>query len=233
VLLFVVALALVIAFAVWSYQRAKARRDALFTFAATNGLEYSRDDPYGLVDLPFHLFSLGDGRGCENVLSGSWKGLSVREADYWYYDQSTDADGKTSRSYHRFSIVLAGLDLSIPQVSIQREGLMSRLAEHVGFRDIQFESEEFNRRFQVKSQDREFAYKLLDARMMRWLLDDAQDTRFELLGNQVLVSTDPVDPGGLSWLFDRALAFREHVPRLVWNEYGTGRPAGAEERSAP
>jgi hypothetical protein len=233
VALFVVAVAAVIAVAVFAYRRAKARREALLAFATTHHMEYSRDDPFGLIDLPFRLFSLGDGRGCENVMWGSWKGVPVREADYWYYDESTDTEGHTSRSYHRFSMVLADLGLSIPQIAIQREGLLSRLADHLGFQDIQFESEDFNRRFQIKAADREFAYKLVDARMMRWLLEGNEEERFELVGNQLLVAGDRRGPGELSWLFDRALAFREHVPRLVWNEYGTGHGAGTDERSAP
>jgi hypothetical protein len=224
--------AIVIAIGWYGFARAKARREALFTFAATHGLEYLRDDPFGLIDYPFRLFSMGDGRGCENVMTGQWKGVPVIESDYWYYEESTDSDGHTNRSYSRFSIVLADLGLSVPQMSIQREGLFSRLADRLGFHDIQFESDAFNRRFQVKSSDREFAYKLVDARMMRWLLDGKSSDAFELAGRRLLVACDPLGPAELSWLFDRALSFREHVPRLVWTEYGTGREAG-EERSAP
>ena len=232
VLLFVVGAAIVVAIAWYAFARAKARREALFTFAATHGMEYSRDDPFSLTDYPFRLFSMGEGRGCENVVWGQWNGVSVTEADYWYYQESTDSDGHTSRSYSRFSVVLADLELAVPEISIRREGLLSRLADHLGFHDIEFESDEFNRRFQVKASDREFAYKLVDVRMMRWLLDGEAADDFEVVGAKLLVACDPLGPAELSWLFDRALSFRDHVPRLVWTEYGTGREAD-EERSAP
>jgi hypothetical protein len=213
------------------YVRTRERREALFGFAATHGFEYSRNDPFGLTDYPFRLFSLGDGRGCENVLWGAWHGMPVTEADYWYYEESTDSEGHTSRSYHRFSVVLADLEIGAPAISIQREGVFSRLADHLGFHDIEFESEEFNRLFQIKAPDREFAYQLIDARMMQWLIGLDSGETYELAGNRLLVARKPVQPPELPALFDRAMEFTDHVPRPVWNEYGTGEPAGQEERS--
>ncbi|HEX9235534.1 MAG TPA: hypothetical protein VF972_04580 [Actinomycetota bacterium] len=233
-LLVIAGIAAVGVFGWYRYVRARKRREALFAFAAAHGLEYSRDDPFGLTDYPFRLFSLGDGRGCKNVLSGRWEGLPVTEADYWYYEESTDSKGGTSRSYHRFSVVIAELELDAPSVSIGPESLLTRLADHLGFHDIEFESDEFNRRFRVKATDREFAFRLVDARLMQWMLEAEQGEAYELIGNRLLVSCDPLQPAGLSWLFDRAMAFRQHVPRLVWTEYGTGPRAGEqEERSAP
>ncbi len=44
--------------------------------------------------------------------------------------------------------------------------------------DIRTESEEFNRRFEVRSSDRRFALAFVDARMMRWLLDQPPGNRF-------------------------------------------------------
>jgi hypothetical protein len=36
-------------------------------------------------------------------------------------------------------------------------------------------------------------------------------------------------PSALTPLFGSAALFRDHIPRLVWNEYGTGSPASPEE----
>ena len=85
------------------YQAKRKRREALFVFASQHGLEYSRQDPYSIDEsYGFALFKKGDGRGCENVLTGTWQGLPLREADYWYYDETSDGRGGHSRSYHYF-----------------------------------------------------------------------------------------------------------------------------------
>ncbi len=56
--------------------------------AASLDLQYSTDDPFGLVDMPFDLFSRGDGRGIENVLSGTKDGLDIKAFEFWDYDES-------------------------------------------------------------------------------------------------------------------------------------------------
>lgn len=225
--LIVLAVVVAIAIAVASYTAKLKRREALVTFGLRRGMEFSHGDPYGIDDLPFRLFGLGDGRGCENVLSGSWEGLAVREADYWYYDESTDSEGDTSRTYHRFSVVVADIEAHLPQVVIEQESLFTRMADHLGFRDIEFESEDFNGRFQVRTGDREFAFKLIDARMMTWLLATGKSYGFEVNGRHLLVWTGRLPPDRLVPLFMATKGFVEKVPRLVWDQYGTPRSESA------
>jgi hypothetical protein len=205
----------------WSYARKRKRQQALATFASQYALQLSPEDVLDMTSYPFRLFSEGDGRGCENVMTGSWQGLPVTEADYWYYTQSNDSHGRSSRSYHYFSVIVAGLECDVPEISIQRERVLSRLADHLGFHDIEFESEDFNRRFQVTSRDREFAFQLVDDRMMRWLLSTDGSVGFETYGPNLLAWTKRLNPSELPVLFGSAKAFVEHVPRLVWTEYGT------------
>src|SRR6266700_7215854 len=81
ILVFVLIAALV-GLGIWySYYRKRQRRLDLATFARQYQLEYSQVDGVGLIGYPFHLFSRGDGRGCENLLEGQWQGLPMREAD--------------------------------------------------------------------------------------------------------------------------------------------------------
>jgi hypothetical protein len=221
--------AMAVGLGVWySFYRKKLRREALGTFASRNGMTYSRDDPVGLLDYDFGLLRMGDGRGCENVVYGSWQGLPAREADYWYYTESSDGKGNRSRSYHYFSILIADIEANIPYISISKESILTRMADHLGFEDIQFESDDFNREFRVKSQDREFAFQMIDARMMQWLLTTEGAFGFEMRGPNVLVYCHRRRPTELVPLFGTAKLFNEHVPRLVWTEYGTHRgPADA------
>lgn len=212
---------------IYSYIAKQRRRDELAQFALAHKLEYTPVDAYGLDNLPFHLFSLGDGRGCENVLSGAWDGTSVQAADYWYYTESTDRDGHRSKTYHRFSIVLAAMDGYLPAVRIEHENLLTRLGGHVGLGDIDFESEQFNRKFRVLANDREFAFKIVDARMMQWLLQTAGDHCYEVSGDRLLVYCDKIAAAQLTPLFFAAKGFIHQVPKLVWTEYGKGKEATA------
>src|SRR6266498_3073332 len=222
-LIFVLILVAVAAGVIYAFVQKQKRREALAVFALQNKLDYSRADPFDLTDYAFHLFGLGDGRGCENVVWGDWHGLSVKEADYWYYTESTDSEGHTSRSYHHFSVVAVSLPEKLPRISIEKEKLLTRLADALSFHDIDFELEEFNRRFQIRAADREFAYKLIDGRMMRWLLSTQGSFGFEVNGPTLLVWCGRLRPTGLAPpLFGSAALFRDHIPRLVWSEYGTG-----------
>jgi hypothetical protein len=225
-LIVVAVIGVVAAIAYFSYQAAKKRREALFMFAAKHGLSYSQKDPGRLErTYDFHLFSLGDGRGCENVLSGVWEGLPVQEADYWYYTESTDSEGRTSRSYSRFSVIVVQMAAWLPDVRVERENVFTRMADHMGMTDLEFESEDFNRCFNVKAKDREFAFKLIDARMMQWLLDGKgagvpDKLCLEVNGGHVLLYCNRLPAERVAELFHAGKAFVDHVPKLVWNEYG-------------
>jgi hypothetical protein len=222
----------------FAWRSKQKRREALALFALQRGFEFSRSDPFDLTGSDFHLFRMGDGRGCENVLWGKWQDLPVREADYWYYTETSDGKGHRSRTYHHFSVALAEMGCTLPDVTMEREDVSSWVAGHLGFHDIEFESERFNRMFKVKAQDREFAYQLLDARMINWMQSTGGDFGFEVNGPSLLVWSDRRRPTELIPLLGCAKMFCEHIPRLVWTEFGTtpARPddaASTEERSAP
>jgi hypothetical protein len=236
-LIFVLILAGVAVVAYLGWQAKQKRRAALRAFALQLGMEFSVADQYDIpTSYPFHLFGLGDGRGCENVMTGKWHDLPVKEADYWYYTESSDSKGHRTKTYHRYSVVVADLACELPWVSAEKENLLSKLTEHLGFHDIEFESESFNRMFNVKAADREFAFKLLDARMIRWMESMGGSFGFEVSGPNLLVWSGKRRASNLIPLFGWAKMFCDHIPRLVWNEYGNGparadTPVGPEERS--
>lgn len=211
---------LAIAVAVHAWRTKEKRRADIAAWAAAQGMEYSAVDPHGLDRLDFRLFSKGDGRGCENVVTGTWEGLDVRVADYWYYERSSNGDGGSSKTYYRFSVVLAAVDAQLPGVRVEKENILTRLADNLALRDLQFESEEFNREFDVKAEDREFAYKLLDARMMDWLLRSAGRHCYEVRGPWVLGYCKQLPVAEVPTLLAAVQGFVAHIPRLVWADYG-------------
>ena len=205
-----------------SYYFKQRRRAALALMARQLDMEYSPQDEVGCLNYPFTLLARGDGRGTENVVWGAWQGVPMTEFDYWYYEESTDSNGHRSRTYYRFSCAVTQIAAQCARLSLDREGVLSRLADHVGLHDIEFESDDFNRRFNVKCTDRKFANDLIDPRMMQWLLGVDGAFRFEVSGTWVLCYSSRLRPVDLVPLLGSAKRFVDHVPRVVFELYGTG-----------
>jgi hypothetical protein len=198
----------------------KKRRQQGLAFAAKQlGMRFSLTDPFETLAEPFDLFRKGDGRGVENVMWGVWQGVESRLFDYWYYEESTDSKRSRSRTYHRFSCVMAPLDAACAHLMLSRESVFSRLGDHLGFRDIELESEAFNREFTVRSQDRKFAVDLCDARMMEWLLASVDGFGFEVVGDRLLVSSRRRAATDLIPLLGTMKGFRDRIPRVVFSLY--------------
>ena len=219
VLLLVVGLSAVALVAYAQYRRRQARVGALLALAQCIGFTFTVDDVDHVLDLPFGLFRRGDGRKLELVLSGTHNGLPLRLFDYWYYDETSDGHGGRSRSYHRFTCGILTVPAACPHLWLGHEGFFSHLGSHLGLRDVELESDEFNRRFRVKCDDQKFAFSVLDGRMMEWLLAaDSFDT-VEIVGPWVLLAVGKLDPARWldvgSWLD----AFHAHVPQVVYSTY--------------
>src|SRR5436853_481423 len=102
---------------------------------------------------------------------------------------------------------------------------MALAARQLGLHDIEFESDEFNRAFQVKCPDPKFANDVIDSRMMQWLLTARERWAFELSESYLLCYAKRMKPLELTPLFGGLKGFVEHIPRVAWSLYGTGAPA--------
>ena len=102
-------------------------------------------------------------KGCE---------VELLMGDYQYKVDS--GSGKNRRTTtHRISYLVLGLPMNhVPSLVIRPENFFDKLAAMVGFDDIDFESVEFSRRFLVSSDNKRFAYDLIDPRMMEFLMKD-------------------------------------------------------------
>jgi hypothetical protein len=218
--IWVVVAAAVVGGIVWSYRQKRKRREGLAQMARQLGLEYSPEDTRGCQGLPFALLQRGDGRGTENVLSGTWQGMPLVEFDYWYYEESRDSNGHTTRSTYRFSCAVAEVEAALSPITLGRENVFTRLADSLGLRDIEFELGDFNRAFTVKCADRKFAFDLVDQRMMGWLLATDPGFSFEASGRWLLVSSKRRRPTELIPLLGTLQQFRDQVPRVVFDLYG-------------
>ena len=100
-----------------------------------------------------------------------------------------------------------------------REGLFSKLAQAVGYDDIDFESAEFSRKFCVRSKDKRFAYDVCHPRLMEYLLAN-HDLTLEIDGQraragvQAAVGAGDIEPnlGRLRTVRDLFPAYLFHPP---------------------
>lgn len=205
--------------AYWQWQSRKRRLEGFMALAQRLGLRYSQEDAFGILGEPFGLFRKGDGRGVEHVLDGTYREVPVRAFDYWYFDESTDSKGNRSRSYSRFSCALMPVEAGCFRLSISPENVLTRLADSLTFRDIEFESEAFNRAWNVTSDDAGFAHAFVDARMCAWLLANGAPHAFEVVGDRILVARRRVDPSLYPTMLDAAVGFRAQVPKVVFDLY--------------
>jgi hypothetical protein len=185
--------------------------------AARHGLQYSYADPFGCTRVAFALFRKGDGRAVENVV---WRdradGLATRGFDLSYFVERTDEMGLVHRRFTRFSCVMAQLDGAWPDLSITREGIVEKALDLVGLGDIELESDDFNRRFALRSPDRRFAVTLVDARMIDFLLSVDGRLGFFVKGRWLLLVSAPVSPALVPGLMGVAEAFVTNIPRVVY-----------------
>jgi len=223
-----VVIGIVIAAVVGSYLLKQQRKKELAAFASRHGFVYTPHSPPGLLAYGFPLFHKGDGRGAENGVVGTWKDMSFKAADYWYYTESTDSKGNRSKNYSRFSVATMEIAAWLPDIDIHRENVLTLLGDKLGMKDIDFESEEFNRAYQVKAKDRKFAFELVDARMMQWLLSCDRRFGFEVHGKAVLIYSKRLKPDQMLPLIATLKEFKERVPRLVWTNYGTASASGTD-----
>src|SRR6266545_1717275 len=77
-------------------------------------------------DAPY--FKRGDGQGVENVLAGAWQEIDITAFDFWYYDESTDSKGNTSRRYSRYDCAITTIDAACSHLTIDHENLLTRIA---------------------------------------------------------------------------------------------------------
>jgi len=201
------------------YRNKQARIQAVMALARRVGFTFSLNDADRVVDMPFGLFSKGEKRAVELVISGEHDGLPMRLFDYWYYDETSDSHGNRSRTYHYFTCGIVTIPAACPRLRLGHENFMTRLGDHVGLHDVVFEYDDFNRRFRVKCDDQKFAFSLFDGKMMQWLLGADGFESVEVDGPWVLLAFPKVDPSqwlGLgSWLEQ----FHRQIPPVVYSSY--------------
>jgi hypothetical protein len=199
-----------------AYKRKADRDSDLRRLAAANGFTFTETDHFSSTRVPFQIFRLGDRSLVENVLLGQARdGAPVRVFDITSWDEKETESGVQRSGYRHMTCCLTETDHSFPHLVVQPETLATRLLEKVGMPTIDLESEAFNRRFVVTSEDERFARMFLDPQVMELLLATDGQFQFEVRGRWVLVAAPQLPAKLVLSLVGLATRFRELVPAVV------------------
>ncbi|MCD4535165.1 DUF3137 domain-containing protein [Nocardioides sp. cx-169] len=214
-LLFLGFTALVIVVFVVSLVQAKRRREGMTAFAAARGWTYRESDDSLVTRFSGDPFGTGSSRRATNCLYGAHDGRPMVAFDYRYTTSSGTGDDHSTET-HTYSVVAMSLGVPVPPLAVSPEGPVGRFFGRLTNRDIELESEDFNRAFTVLAHDRRFASDVLHPQMMQMLLQwPALGWRFE--GDSMLVvragDHEPHEVDATLAVMDAIL---DRVPEHVW-----------------
>jgi hypothetical protein len=196
-----------------------SRRSAVEREARRLGLSFSRRDPFRVLDADFHPFlrfgKLPGTQRVENVVWGVRDGREVRAFDY----------RRPAEDEIRYSCAMVRIPDGWPSLLVRRHGPLDVARNAAGLQRIEFELDEFNRRFEVRSDDRRLASAVIDQRMIGWLLESDPALGFQLQEGWLLAWMPQLPPDELERTLTTVEGFRERIPRAVWSLYGDGSPA--------
>jgi hypothetical protein len=193
---------------------ARKRREAMRALAAKLGLRFEPGKDRYLAKRYKFLDKLrrGSNRYAYNILSGKYQGHELTVFDYHYQTGS----GKNTH-HHHFSFFVLHLLASFPELVIGPEHIFSKIAQAVGYDDIDFESHEFSRKFCVRSGDKKFAYDVCNARMIEYLLSNS-DLSIEIEGSSLAISFNRrLAPDRIEPNLNRLIEIRSLMPEYLFS----------------
>jgi hypothetical protein len=212
--IFFVIIPIIIAAVVFGIISARKRREAMLALATKLGLRFDQTKNRSLARRYKFLDKLrrGSNRYAYNTLSGNYQGHDIMAFDYHYQTGS----GKDTH-HHHFSFFILHLTAAFPELVIGPEGIFSKIAQAVGYDDIDFESHEFSKKFCVRSADKKFAYDVCNARMIEYLLAN-RDFSIEIEGNVLAISFNrKLAPEAIEPNLNRLVTVRSLMPDYLFS----------------
>ncbi len=209
---------LAIAGSIYGAIAARKRREGLFELAARLNLNFVAEEDY---DIPaqfdfLNQFNQGDNRYAINIISGIYQQQKVQAFDYHYETYYYDKNGRHTE-HHWFSFCILTLPVvAFPDLTIRREGFFTKIAEVFGYQDINFESAEFSKTFNVRSPDKKFAYDVCNARMIEYLLAN-RDVSIEIEDEVIaLAFTSRISVEQFELNLQRLVEIRSRLPEYLF-----------------
>jgi hypothetical protein len=227
-------IAATLAIAVYQWQRNQQRIDQLQQFCLAKGWQYAVSDDAYAVRWNCPPFFQGRNRRARDVITGVvGQGESARQFVAFDYSYVTDnnAGRNTSTETHRYAICAIELPTYMPGLCLTPQTAVGRLGDVLTGKDIELESEDFNRRFSVQCLDAKFASDVLPPRTMEALLAH-RPLHFRIAGRDVMCwETGVTTPITLLERLAILQSFVDGIPAFVWHDYEPDR--GAVTRPQP
>ena len=162
----------------------------------------------------YDLTTAGFGHTTEKVIRGSNDGLPIEAFIHrWktrrtetYTDSNGHTQTRTVTENHSEVVTAIMMPFSVPMLSV---------GGGWGGKKVRFESEEFNDRFTVRTDNPKFASDVIHPRTMEFLMV-AQPPGFRIAGDGMRFSVDKHDTQLIGFCADFAHEFFGRVPSFVW-----------------
>jgi hypothetical protein len=158
-----------------------------------------------------------------NIMTGQFEGHDVTLFDY--HSRSINSDARVweySRwfNHNYVSFLVMDLGQEFPALSLDKESngldLLARVADAFGKGDIDFESHEFSRKFDVRGEDKKFAYDFCNVQMMEHLLSQPV-VPIEVEKNALAtVHNSTLKMMNIDASLNRLLAIRQRMPEFLF-----------------
>ncbi|MCP5029880.1 MAG: DUF3137 domain-containing protein [Actinomycetia bacterium] len=219
-------------------QRDRARE--LPKVARAAGLVHSPIDLFGSSNHLFDLFQGADRGEAHNVChTMGADGLLERVFDLELVDVVVDEDRgllASTREEHerevrhrRYSCAVLEVRAVWPHLRIRPEGRFDKVLAGLGLRDIEFESDEFNRLFHVSSDDARFASDFIDPQIMDLLIQSEGQLMVEVKGRWLLVAAELLPARSVPGLLGFARRLKATSPAVLADLYPVLEPEAKAE----
>ena len=220
--IFAIFIAVLIGVAIVAMVAAAKRRRALAELAQRLGFTFEPDthdgDAASVTYDGFDPFGRGRSRSASNILRGRRGEIEFELFDYRF----TTGSGKNKKT-HRYGIAAATVPVQFRSMTLRPAGLFDKVASLAGFDDINFESEEFSRRYHVSCDARQFAYDVIHPQMIEYLLSCPR-RHWQLRGHVVLIhKSGSFDAREIEELIRVVEGFMARIPAYVRQD-ATARP---------
>ncbi|MFI5403081.1 MAG: hypothetical protein ACHQ1G_09105 [Planctomycetota bacterium] len=161
------------AIAYLSHLAKKKRQEAFRALATRLGCRFYVTDPFGLsvrYEGWFPTLQQGSRRYAFNVVDGALDGRRMHLFDHHHETYSTNSKGHRTTHHHHRTFVCLEHDADLGRMEVRPEHFLDKVGGFFGFDDIDFESEEFSRKYHVKAEDRKLAYDVFHPKMIEFFL---------------------------------------------------------------
>ncbi len=199
----------------WNWKKAQQRAEGYRRFCAEHGWDYrpKRDRQLAKRFRFLDRLRAGHNRYADDHAWGEWQGYPAECFNFHYKTGS----GKNTQ-HPSLSVALVSLERRFPELRIHPESFFHKIGQAVGFGDIDFESVEFSKRFEVKGPDKKFAYDFCHTRMMEHLLAHPK-TAIELEGRCFAsFARGRLEAAGLPARLEALLELRRLMPEYLFRD---------------